>query len=102
MKYINRLTNEQIKELIYLLYSKETVKGIRKELEDDYLEIEVDIKFLDDMTKEGIETTDTLEFGDFRFRYHDFNISQEEIKSYKMKMCEFFGNDYLMDYMLNN
>lgn len=102
MKYINRLTDEQIKELICLLYSKETVKDIRKGLEDDYLEIEIDIKFLDDMTKEEIETTDTLEFRDYRFHSHDFNICQEEIKSYKKKMYEFFGNDYLMDYMLNN
>ena len=106
MKYINRLTDEQIKELIYLLYSTETVKDIRKELEDDYLEIEIDIKlFLDDMTKEEIETTDTLEFRDFgfrRFSSYDFSISQEKIKSYKMKMYEFFGNDYSMDYMLNN
>lgn len=87
MKYINRLTDEQIKELIFMdNLNKMSFKIIRY---NNFIHINF-------INQSHILT-------DFNYNVSiisDKNILKEFNKEYRKKMLEYFGEQYAIDYLL--
>lgn len=95
MKYINKLTDEQIKELTNIWYedTEEKISKIEVSSFRNGLSIIVSLEC-------GI--VDELVFKDYRVLIYDFYDykEHEHIIQYRKKMLEYFGEQYAIDYLL--
>ena len=106
MKYANRLTEEELREL-YLLFTDEGAKINELHIvKDDYsiaLEGYVEIpEFEEEILKENPNATliidDDYEINDFDVKvYHHLGNVTKEYREYMYKK---FGNEYAKDYLL--
>ena len=102
LKYLNKLNEKQIKELVYIFEEKDVVEDIKITKFSDSIEVEVDVIFKEENSNELVSLMDTFTFKDYEIISYDFYITQEEINKYKLKLYEYLGEQYLIDYMLNN
>lgn len=102
LKYLNKLNEEQIKELVYIFEEKDVVEDIEITKFSDSIEVEVDVILKEENSNELVSLTDTFTFKDYEIISYDFSITQEETNKYKLKLYEYLGEQYLIDYMLNN
>lgn len=99
IKYANRLTDEQIKELILIYYPNDNIININIDKKDNGVFIEVSIKIVDE---EEFDVKDLIIFKDYGFEFYDFYDidSHEHRKQYRKKMLEYFGEQYAIDFLL--
>ena len=90
MKYVNKLTDEQIKEILQNIYFKKS-NIESKEYFEDCLTVEISNLY-----------NDRFDLTDYDISAIDFYISNEyEINiEYRKKMLEYFGEQYAIDYLL--
>lgn len=105
MKYINRLTNEQIEELISDIWYKE-------EKENNHI-LDIDVTKYSDIViiqtqyyiSDGgdiVDLEETMRIWDYDIETFDFidHKEHEHIIQYRKKMLEYFGEQYAIDYLL--
>lgn len=106
MKYANRLTDEELREL-YLLFTDDDAKIDELNITKDdyfislkgYIEIpEFDEEIFKENPKATIVTEDDYELDDFNVKvyHHSGNVTKE----YRRYMYEKFGNEYARDFLL--
>lgn len=95
MKYVNKLTDEQIKELANIWYEDTEEKILKIELSSFRKGLSIIISL-----ECGI--VDELVFKDYRVLIYDFYDykEHEHIIQYRKKMLEYFGEQYAIDYLL--
>ena len=108
MKYVNRLTDEDLKELYQLFTDADaTIKELNITKDDNsialegYVEIpEFDKEILKDNPNATIIIDDDYEITDFDVKvyHHSDNCTPH----YRRYMLEKFGNSYAIDYLLHH
>ena len=106
MKYANRLTDEELKELYQLFTDSDaTIKELSITREDNSVAIEGQIEipeYEEELLKENPNATiiidDDYELDDFDVKvyHHSGNVTKE----YREYMYKKFGNEYAKDYLL--
>ncbi|MGG0667733.1 hypothetical protein ABE073_04305 [Lederbergia citrisecunda] len=91
MKYISKLSPEQIKDVMEIYSPKHT--DLKYELRERYISISL-------YDQEGIEETYDIE--DYDVAIYDWMGKGDYLLRYRKKMLEWFGEQYAMDYLLDN
>lgn len=95
MKYVTKLTNEQIEELANIYYEGTDEKISKVEISSfkNGLSIIVNLE---------CEIVDEFIFKDYRVIIYDFYDLKEyeHLIQYRKKMLEYFGEQYAIDYLL--
>ena len=107
MKYANRLTDEELKELYQLFTDSDaTIKELSITREDNSVAIEGQIEipeYEEELLKENpnatIITDDDYEIDDYNVKV--FHHSGDCNLDYRKWMYEKFGNEYAKDYLLS-
>lgn len=103
MKYINKLNDEQLLELISI-YAKSSFKRLLSiDRNNDGIEIDIEVELEDDESEEGfllLEERYTLYDYDVTIWDYQCNNEIELLREYRQKILGWFGNQYALDYLL--
>lgn len=104
MKYLNKLTDDEIIELMqpYIKHGFRQVVSIDRF--NDCIELYVEIEIEDDEYKDGtIILEDGYSLMDYDVRIYNYqnNNAKEDLKKYRKWLLNRFGNQYALDYLLD-